>query len=281
MAKATIDALTSSTLKHLREHWWNDEFTGFLRETLRPRPGNRILDVGCGTGIAEVSIGRLQLSQIKLFGVDYVVERVASAQQKTRSHNLRVGFAAADASRLPFADRAFDSTYCVAVLQHVRGVTDAVAEFARVTRPGGRIVAVEPDNAAHYWYSSVEAGARAHDAGMRFFQAIADATDDATDHSIGPKLPTLFVQHGIEPISVRLFPVSNARLGIQPPALWVERRLSVENLIARVPHPTVNAAGREYLEALARYAEAATAAGEAFVEIQNTILFATVAQRAN
>jgi SAM-dependent methyltransferase len=280
MAKATIDALTSSTLKHLREHWWNDEFTGFLRETLRPRPGNRILDVGCGTGIAEVSIGRLQLSQIQLFGVDLVVERVAVAQQKTRAHNLRVGFATADACQLPFADRAFDSTYCVAVLQHVRGVKDAVAEFARVTRPGGRIVAVEPDNAAHYWYSSLDEGSEAHSAGLRFFDAVANATEDATDHSIGPKLPTLFVQHGIDPLSVRLFPVSQARLGAQPPALWVERRLSVENLIARVEHESVRTAGREYLEALTRYSHAAAAAGEAFVEIQNTMLFATVAQRA-
>lgn len=280
MAKATIDALTSSTLKHLREHWWNDEFTGFLRETLRPRPGNRILDVGCGTGIAEVAIGRLQLSQIELFGVDYIVERVVSAHQRTRAHNLRAGFAAGDACQLPFADSAFDSTYCVAVLQHVRGVTEAVAEFARVTRPGGRIVAVEPDNAAHYWYSSLDAGVRAHEAALRFFQAIAEATDDVTDHSIGPKLPTLFVRHGVEPLSVRLFPVSQARLGVQLPALWTERRLGIENLIAQVPHPAVSAAGRAYLEALARYADAATAAGEAFVEIQTTMLFATVAQRA-
>jgi hypothetical protein len=88
------------------------------------------------------------------------------------------------------------------------------------------------------------------------------------------------VQHGIEPLSVRLFPVSHARLGVQPPALWTERRLGIENLIAQVPHPTVSAAGREYLDALARYAAAATTAGEAFVEIQNTMLFATVAQRA-
>ena len=276
----TIDALTSSTLKHLREHWWNDEFTGFLRETLRPRPGNRILDVGCGTGTAEVSIGRLQLSQIKLFGVDFIVERVVAAQQRTRSHNLRAGFAAADACHLPFADSAFDSTYCVAVLQHVQGVEEAVAEFARVTRPGGRIVAVEPDNAAHYWYSSLAAGGEAHEAGQRFFEAIADATEDATDHSIGPKLPTLFVEHGIDPLSVRLFPVSHARLGAQPPALWVERRLGVDNLMAQVPDKKVEAAGREYLAALARYADEATAAGEAFVEIQNTMLFATVAQRA-
>ena len=44
---STIDALTSPTLKHLRARWWNDDFTEFLAETLRPRPGNRILDVGC------------------------------------------------------------------------------------------------------------------------------------------------------------------------------------------------------------------------------------------
>ena len=36
---AAIDALTSPTLKHLREAWWDDEFTEFLSETLKPRPG--------------------------------------------------------------------------------------------------------------------------------------------------------------------------------------------------------------------------------------------------
>ena len=60
-----LDALTSSTLKHLREHWWNDAFTGFLEETLRPRPGKRILDVGCGTGTAEISLSRLRLSSAR------------------------------------------------------------------------------------------------------------------------------------------------------------------------------------------------------------------------
>ena len=36
-----LDALTSSTLKHLREHWWDDVFTAFLEETLKPRPNIR------------------------------------------------------------------------------------------------------------------------------------------------------------------------------------------------------------------------------------------------
>ena len=79
-----LDALTSPTLKHLREHWWNDAFTVFLQETLRPRPGNRILDVGCGTGTAEISLARLRLSQVDLFGVDLLVERLKVASAATR-----------------------------------------------------------------------------------------------------------------------------------------------------------------------------------------------------
>ena len=53
-----VDILTASTLKHLRERWWNAEFNEFLRETLQPRAGDRILDVGCGAGTAEVRLGR-------------------------------------------------------------------------------------------------------------------------------------------------------------------------------------------------------------------------------
>ena len=70
MPQDFIDALTSPTLKNLRERWWDDEFTAFLAETLRPRAGNRILDVGCGPGAGEVGIGRLRVSQIQLYGID-------------------------------------------------------------------------------------------------------------------------------------------------------------------------------------------------------------------
>src|SRR5688572_5424356 len=168
---ASIDALTSPTLKYLRERWWNDDFTGFLAETLRPRPGNRILDVGCGEGTAEVRIGRLHVSQIELFGVDLMIERVMVARRETAAHNQRVGFAAADACHLPFRDRVFDSTFCVAVLQHIGDVDTAVREFARVTAVGGRVLAVEPDNSARYSYSAVPSGRRAFDISAQFFAA--------------------------------------------------------------------------------------------------------------
>ena len=56
-----VDALTAATLKNLREQWWDFQFSEFLHDTLRPRPGTRILDVGCGEGTAELTLARLRI----------------------------------------------------------------------------------------------------------------------------------------------------------------------------------------------------------------------------
>ena len=274
-----IDALTSPTLKYLRERWWNADFTEFLAETLRPRPGNKILDVGCGEGIAEIHIGRLHVSQLRLFGIDMMIERVMVARRQTAATNQRVGFATADASCLPFRDRTFDSTFCVAVLQHVGDVATAIKEFARVTMPGGRVLAVEPDNSARYSYAATPAGTQAFDISARFFAALAAARGDALEAAVGPKLPTLFARSGIEPLSVRLFPVSRTRLGAPPDETWAMRRAAVEQAIDASPTEAVRVLGREFVGVLQTYAREAKEAGSAFVEIQNTMLFATVGQK--
>jgi SAM-dependent methyltransferase len=274
-----VDALTSSTLKHLRDRWWDDVFTGFIADTVEPRAGQRILDVGCGNGTAEVKLSRLRISQIEVVAVDLLFDRVAEARAAAQSHNIGTGFAAADACALPFADASFDSAFCVAVLQHIRDVPRAVGELARVTRPGGRVVAVEPDDAGRYFYSSSESGRRAYEAAGQFFTTLARVRGDATDPAVGPKLPSLFLQSGIEPQSVHLFPVSRAQLGAPPDAVWQVRRQAIREAAERAPDEAIGRLGRDYLKVLDRYADEARAAGPAFVEIQNTILFATVGQR--
>ena len=274
-----IDGFTSATLKDLRERWWTDDFTEFLAETLRPRPGNRILDVGCGQGLAEVSLGRLHISQVRLVGIDLAVAKVVAALQETRSHNQRVGFAAADACQLPFRDGAFDSLFCVAVLQHIVDAGAAVAEFARATASNGRIVAVEPDNSARYLFSSAHAGANAFDLSRQFFAAATDARGERTDDQIGPKLPALFAAHDIEPIDVRMFPVSHTRLQPPSPDEWKARRDAVQKVVERVTRKDVRELGRELVLALTTYEAEATAAAS-YVEIQHTMLFATAGQKA-
>jgi ubiquinone/menaquinone biosynthesis C-methylase UbiE len=277
VSSPSIDILTSPTLKHLRERWWNDEFTAFLVERLKPRPGNRILDVGCGEGLGEVSIGRRHLSQVRMVGIDLIVEKVIEARRATEAHNQRVGFAAASAVSLPFRDGAFDSTYCVAVLQHVPDamVESCVAEFARVTRSQGRVVAVEPDNTSRSAYSSVPSGAAVFETAERVFAAVS------ADHArsrVGPRLAHLFSRNRIEPVEVRLFPVSLVFLGVPADDVWQERRRVVEAL-ARVEGAALGTLAADYLELLGQYEADARTAGAGFVEIQNTTLFATVGQR--
>jgi ubiquinone/menaquinone biosynthesis C-methylase UbiE len=250
-----IDALTSATLRHLRDRWWNEAFTSFLEEILRPRAGKRILDVGCGTGRGEVTLSRLRVSQMQLFGVDQALPRLRQAVEATRGANARASYAAADACRLPFAPGVFDSTYCVAVLQHIRDLNGALAEIARVTKPNGRILVVEPDNQAIYWFSSLPSGLEAFEIGRRFFA------------------------NGIEPLSVQLFPVSVAHVGGPPDALWESRRTAVRAAIENTPGESLRRLGNDYVKAIERYAADARAAGPSFVEIQNTLLFASAGQR--
>ena len=275
----TIDALISPTLKHLREHWWTDEFTEFLVETLRPRAGNRILDVGCGEGLAEVAIGRRHVSQVRLYGIDWVPAKVAEARQATLSHNQRVGFCAGDARRLPFRAGAFDSTFCVAVLQYVQTPAEALAEIARVTAPDGRIVVVEPDNGARYTFSSLSTGRLAFAAADLFFDALAEARGEVTDHSIGPKVPTLLAGHGVDVLDVRLFPLSHVQLGQPDAASWAARLERVDALFDLSPTNDVRALAVAYREALEAYRREAESLGDGFVEIQHTMLFATVGQK--
>jgi SAM-dependent methyltransferase len=274
-----VDALTAATLKNLREQWWDDEFSEFLQDTLRPRPGNKILDVGCGDGTAELSLGRLRISQLKLFAIDRNFARVQRAAAEGRSHNYRLALAGADVTQLPFGTGVFDATFCVAVLQHVSDVEGAVDELARVTRPGGRVLTVEPDNSARYWHSSLASGERVFDLATRFFAAVGASRGDTTDAAVGPRLSAVFARHGIEPLSVQLFPVSVTHLGPPPASVWTSRQEAIDRALSGITDDGVIALGRHYRDALRRYEQDVARAGASAVEIQNTMLFATLGQR--
>ena len=185
-----VDALTAPTLKHLREHWWDSDFSEFLRETLRPRPGTRILDVGCGDGTAELSLGRLQISQVSLYAVDIRVDRA----KQTHAGGVL--------AQHP-VERGRGRRAVAAVCQRRRSIRRSASpccstrpirprrwrSWPASRKPGGRVVAVEPDNAARYWFSSLDSGRRAYEIAGRFFSAFSAQRGNRTDLSVGPKLP--------------------------------------------------------------------------------------------
>ncbi len=94
--------------------------------------GRDVLEVGCGTGLVLRRIGEFARSAK---GVDLSPGML----ERARARGLDV--AEASATSLPFADASFDVACAFKVLAHVREVEAALAEMARVVRPGGHVLA--------------------------------------------------------------------------------------------------------------------------------------------
>jgi SAM-dependent methyltransferase len=221
-------------------------------------------------------------------GIDRRRDRVRQAQSAARHRGLSLGLAVAEAARLPFRDGSFASALCVGVLQCAGDPVALVRELARVARGDGQVLIVEPDNASRSWFSAVPSGMRAFALGEAYWRAEAAEAAEAReagqagagakppDRAIGPHVPELCRASGIDPIAVHVFPVSSARLGAPVPQVWKTRREEIARLVAASPQTSIRSIGEEWLRALEQYAEDSAQAGPAFLEIQHTMLVATV-----
>jgi SAM-dependent methyltransferase len=117
------------------------------RETINAmdlRAGDAGLDVGCGTGDEVRLIAEQVGPSGRAVGVDVNEGLLATARERTPGDPEAV-FLLADAQALPFADGEFAAARVERALQHMADPSRAIAEMVRVVRPGGRVVALEPD----------------------------------------------------------------------------------------------------------------------------------------
>ncbi len=276
-----IDILTAPNLKHLRDRWWDAAFDQFISETLQPAAEEWVLEVGAGAGLADLTLALLKPGA-RYIGIDRRRDRVREAQSAARHRGLSISLAAAEAASLPFRDASFASALCVGVLQYAGDPAELVRELARVTRVDGRVLIVEPDNASRLWFSSLPSGMRVFALSEEFWRAQANPPIRA----IGPRVPELCRASGIDPISVHTFPVTGTRLGAPVPRVWQTRRDEIAQLVEASPQAqtstraqtSIRSIGEEWLRALERYAADSVQAGPAFLEIQHTMLVATVGQ---
>jgi SAM-dependent methyltransferase len=105
---------------------------GGVTEWLAAKPGERILDLGCGDGQLTERIGAIGAS---VSGVDHSAEMVAAARSRG------VDAQEASAEVLPYADASLDAVFSNAVLHWVRDQDAMMAEVHRVLKRGGRFVA--------------------------------------------------------------------------------------------------------------------------------------------
>jgi 2-polyprenyl-3-methyl-5-hydroxy-6-metoxy-1,4-benzoquinol methylase len=117
--------------------WLERRRLDVLMRLARPRPGERVLEVGCGAGHVLERFDGCERAGIDLS---------ASMLQRTRRRlGTSVRLARASADRLPFGDATFDVVVCTEVLEHTVDPGAVLAELVRVAGPGGRVVVSIPN----------------------------------------------------------------------------------------------------------------------------------------
>jgi cyclopropane fatty-acyl-phospholipid synthase-like methyltransferase len=128
------DASDDATLKEA-----GNRLTDRLTDMLPIKPGDRLLDIGCGVG--EPAIRMAKAHEIDVVGVSISQRQVDRANDRAVTAGLgdRLSFQFGDAMDLPFPEESFDLVWALESLHHMPDRWEVIRQAARILRPGGRI----------------------------------------------------------------------------------------------------------------------------------------------
>jgi arsenite methyltransferase len=124
-----------------------------VHAALNARPGERILDAGCGPGFFAAELLDRVGERGFVIGVDASPQMLAAAAGRCADFE-NVALREGQLTALPVDDASVDAALCVQVLEYVPDATAALAELRRAVRPGGRVVVWDTDWTAVSWYSA-------------------------------------------------------------------------------------------------------------------------------
>lgn len=122
-------------------------------DLLKPAAGELVIDIGCGPGLLTRDLGFAVGPRGGVRAVDVSAPMVALAQRRCMRMDW-VTVERADATALPFADGTADAAVITQVYEYVPDVAAALAELARVLRPGGRALIMDTDWESAVWASA-------------------------------------------------------------------------------------------------------------------------------
>jgi SAM-dependent methyltransferase len=173
-------ALPRPELSQLQSEWLRGARSRLLRHS-RIIQASKIVDLGCGWGQTTLELAERSFGSI--LGIDRSATAISFARQqlpeKLQSH---VDFIQADSTSLPLEDRSVDLVFTQCSMLWMTPVANVLSECHRVLKPGGRLVAIEPDyGGLMEWPASIQTRAIWLEALPQF----------GGDPLIGRKLPSL------------------------------------------------------------------------------------------
>ncbi len=136
----------------LRSHRWRtaENSAGYLLAHLRP--GQRLVDLGCGPGTITIDLAR-RVAPGEVVGVDREEQPLHPARRAASDQGVdNVRFVTGDAYRLEYPDASFDVVHAHQLLQHLSDPVAALIEMRRVCKPGGYLAVRDGDYQSMTWY---------------------------------------------------------------------------------------------------------------------------------
>lgn len=221
-----------------REYWWNDDYLELLARRLHLNYTGTLVDIGCGKGMMGFMFSRHLPPGAQVYGVDFEPEYIEEAKQKAQSvylHNdISYDFRVGNASNIPLPDNLADLTLCQTLLIHVKDPRQVIDEMIRITKPGGWVLALEPNNLVpnlmfdRYGETDfdVESTLEVLEIKLRIEKGKKRLGEGF--NSLGDVIPDLYLKAGLENIKVW---ISDKALSIIPPYDTQEKMLRVEQML--------------------------------------------------
>jgi HAD superfamily hydrolase (TIGR01549 family) len=133
-------ALTYEHSERYKRFFYGTRASGVLR-ALDARPGESVLDIGCGSGFYTRELVRIGA---RVTATEYAPGPLAQARRNVGDLGGAVEFRLEDAQALSLSDESFDKVLLSEVIEHLREPERAIAEAARVLRPGGVLAVSTP-----------------------------------------------------------------------------------------------------------------------------------------
>lgn len=195
-------------------------------------------DIGCGQGSMCIRLARYLPEGAQITGVDQEALYVKSARQQARkeksARHAQFTFVQGSAYAIPLPDHSQDITLCQTLLIHVENPEEVLAEMIRVTKPGGLVLAIEPNNLVsnlmldRYSETKLDIPSMLEALEVRLRIEEGKRVLGEGYNSLGDVLPDLYQQAELEDIEVWL---SDKATPLMPPYNTREKRVRAAQLI--------------------------------------------------